>query len=594
MRLSFPPDLARYQWLYLLTPILIIILVLGLCYQLVPDKADNAQPSLGKSAYVRAQGRQLVQNGSPVLLKAVSFSNFYSASVGKNGFSLQDSKHHAETDFQNVRDLGFNTIRFAFNGTWHQSDPVAFWQWLDKNVGWAEKYGVQLILDLHVPIGGFWLAPNSPDADYSLWTDPALRQNNIDLWRLIAERYRDRPAIAAYELLNEPVTDDTTGDQWRDLAADLVKAVREMDQNHLIVIGALYGTNRRYTARESDYQFLVDDDNVVYDFHFYQPLEFTHQNAPWVDRPLGDGGVYPDFRTPIPTGNQVWALNSQANSPRLEEGDTDWADFHSKWTQITSPDVVAGLPVIMMRGAVRGVGEFDNIRVYEYDRASNRVTQLISEPLTREGIWQWWPWDSSESEEHQPQFLRSETSGSNDRNSLTISRQAPRDSTSGWSSDDHWFKVVPGNLYKVIGSLRGSGIAFSEFDDDAFVGFELGFYKNPKDADKRAFHFRNRSYLEDEFLKFYQFGIQNNVPMSVLEFGTMSHTVTSTGKGGDLWVSDIFDILRQYDTSFAIWNYHGESMGLYLSDNLSLPDQPNERLIEVLREKLSDWGATAG
>ncbi|MCP5086162.1 MAG: glycoside hydrolase family 5 protein [Rhodobacteraceae bacterium] len=591
MRLSLLTDSTRSQWLLLLSPILTLLALLGLCYVLglfgSDDNAQRAIRSVNKNDFIHANGRLLELNGQPVLLKAVSFSNYYSARIGNGGFSLLGSKHHAEADFKQVRMLGFNTIRFAFNGNWHQADPVAFWEWLDQNVFWAEKHDLKLVLDLHVPIGGFWLAPNDPNIDYSLWNDPTTLQQNTDLWRLIAKRYHDRPAIAAYELLNEPVTDDATGNQWRVLAADLVKAVREVDKNHLLVISSLYGTNRKYTSRKADYQFLVDDNNVVYDFHFYLPIEYTHQNAPWVDRPLGDGGIYPDFRTPIPTGHQVWALSSKASDPRLDTGDTDWADFQSDWTHINNPDIVAGLPVIKMHGAVSGVGEFDNVRVYEYDPATNRVTQLIDEPLASVGIWQWWPWDSSEAETHKPEFLRNETSGFNDRYSLVINRKSPRNSTSGWSSDDHWFKATPGRLYKVTGSMRGSGITYAALDNEAFIGFELDFYKNPEDSSKQAFHFRDRSYLEDEFLKFYEFGARNDVPMSVLEFGTMAATVTEK-KGGDRWVSDMLDILHQHDTSFAFWNYHGGSMGLYLSDDDSPPDQPNRRLLEVLREKLKD------
>ena len=33
-------------------------------------------------------------------------------------------------DFARVRELGFNSIRFAFNGNWHRDDPRAFWRWL--------------------------------------------------------------------------------------------------------------------------------------------------------------------------------------------------------------------------------------------------------------------------------------------------------------------------------------------------------------------------------------------------------------------------------------------------------------------------------
>ena len=86
----------------------------------------------------------------------------------------------------------------------------------------------------------------------------------------------------------------------------------------------------------------------------------------------------------------------------------------------------------------------------------------------------------------------------------------------------------------------------------------------------------------------YQFGAENNVPMSVLEFGVIRDTFEIDGRGGADWVSDMLDIFLKYDVSFSLWNYHGSSMGIFLSSFGSEPDKPNTELIEILKEKLGD------
>lgn len=132
-------------------------------------------------------------------------------------------------------------------------------------------------------------------------------------------------------------------------------------------------------------------------------------------------------------------------------------------------------------------------------------------------------------------------------------------------------------------------VSYSSFDTDdpAFIGLELDFYANPRGSDTRRFLFRNREYLEYQFLKMYQFGVHHNVPMSVMEFGTMGRTFDVEGKGGENWVADMLRIFEKYDTSFSLWNYHGSSMGIFRSEVGMEPAQPNTKLIATLKENLS-------
>jgi aryl-phospho-beta-D-glucosidase BglC (GH1 family) len=64
-----------------------------------------------------------------------------------------------------------------------------------------------LILDLHAAPGGQGNDLNIADRDStkpSLWQSEANRTKTIELWRTLAERYKDEPNIGAYDILNEP------------------------------------------------------------------------------------------------------------------------------------------------------------------------------------------------------------------------------------------------------------------------------------------------------------------------------------------------------------------------------------------------------
>ncbi len=538
-------------------------------------------------AFVRAEGRILVRNGSAFRLKSVGFSNYYTFDLGEGGFSLDRSRHHAEGDFERVRALGFNSVRFAINGNWYREDPRAFWRWLDRNVGWAEAHGVLLTLDLHVPIGGDWLDA-SDRGDFRIWTDPDIRAQNLELWRRIAERYRDVTAIGGYDILNEAVTADATGDQWRQLAGDIARTIREVDPNHLLVVGALYGTDRQFTAFGPGSQFLIDDPNVVYDFHFYEPVEFTHQTAGWLERPIADGGRYPDPDRLIPTGEQVLLAESSIESRRLPAGRSGWEKYESDWVTVVDPAAVAGLPTVTMRGGARGAVQFDDLAVVEYDPLARTTRAVLTAPLSDKDIWDWWSWAHDGFEPAPQTFTRSETGGANDDFSLRIEGSVGRDGYLGWSSDSQWIRVTPGNRYRISGYMTGEGVAYSETAQaPGFIGLTLDIYGDPAGREGGGFLARDREFLEFRFLDLFEFGRVHGVPMSVMEFGTIRNTFEVPDKGGAAWVADMLDIFEDHDVSFSLWNYHGPSMGLFLSDDGSAPSEPNQVLIDVLKAHLT-------
>jgi aryl-phospho-beta-D-glucosidase BglC (GH1 family) len=255
--------------------------------------AALAASCYGAGDFIRRSGRNLVvgRDNSLISLRGICFGN----NVWSNP-PVPPANHHGEKDFERVKAMRMNVIRFYLNYRLFEDDARPYeykqsgWEWLDKNIAWAKKYGVYLILNMHVPQGGY----QSGGEGMALWDDPENQPRLTALWRAIAERYKNEPVIAGYDILNEPYVSKSM-DQWESLAGRLVSSIRKADKNHLIIVEKLdMIKGGDWRGWEQPNYFLVKDQNVMYTFHFYSPGSYTHQYTPWTDLRDKDGGKYPD------------------------------------------------------------------------------------------------------------------------------------------------------------------------------------------------------------------------------------------------------------------------------------------------------------
>ena len=80
----------------------------------------------------------------------------------------------------------------------------------------------------------------------------------------------------AFELLNEIVNAESA-ESWNRIAANAVAAIRSVAQKNYILIGGIHHNG-------ADGVPLLDapaDSRIVYNFHCYEPIVFTHQTASW-------------------------------------------------------------------------------------------------------------------------------------------------------------------------------------------------------------------------------------------------------------------------------------------------------------------------
>ena len=150
---------------------------------------------------------------------------------------------------------------------------------IDRAVGWCRKYGLRVVLDLHKTAGYSFDAAHH---ESGFFQSEAYQNRFYRLWEGLASRFND-PDRIAFELLNE-VTDASVIGEWNRIAAECIRRIRKTAPRSLILVGS-YWNNSPDAVKDLD---LPADDRVIYNFHCYDPLIFTHQGATWIPDPEFD------------------------------------------------------------------------------------------------------------------------------------------------------------------------------------------------------------------------------------------------------------------------------------------------------------------
>ncbi len=196
----------------------------------------------------------------------------------------------SEKDIADLSGWGVGHIRLSFPAEplMNVKPPFEFnetsFEKLGKILDICEKYKIGVIIDPHKYPGTShqWTMLGNDE----FWTDFKWHEKVISVWERIARECAPRgDVVAGYALLNEPaLPHNRSKNSPSDLNLfykKLVSAIRKIDTNHTIILSA----PRLGTAggQDSDYvdglKYLetVNDKNLCYEIHMYQPMSFTHQ-----------------------------------------------------------------------------------------------------------------------------------------------------------------------------------------------------------------------------------------------------------------------------------------------------------------------------
>lgn len=227
----------------------------------LPAAAQNRSADV-QTAFTRAQH----------LRRGINVSHWFSQNPGDYSARHTDTETTPD-DIAVIAKLGFDNVRLSIDAVPLEQFPrnaeglnADFVSRLDRAVDTILADGMAVTIDVH------------PEDSYK----QAMRADNsaVDrfemLWRKLAAHYAGRdPDRVFFEILNEPEVNDPY--RWAGIQARIAAVIREVAPRQTII------------AAGPNYSDIVDlltmhplaDGNVIYNFHFYDPHEFTHQGAGW-------------------------------------------------------------------------------------------------------------------------------------------------------------------------------------------------------------------------------------------------------------------------------------------------------------------------
>ncbi len=221
----------------------------------------------------------------------------------------RDQARFQEKHFRLLREAGFQSVRVNLHAFRHM-DPAHGWAFqpawketLDWTVAQATAQGLQVILDLH---------------EFNSLGQDALGNKDkfLAFWKHLAAHCRDAPGSVVFEILNEP-NKALTPSLWNQFLKEALAIIRESNPTRNVIVGPAFWNS---IDRLAELELPADDRHLIVTVHYYKPMPFTHQGAPWTnekDKSGIDWGSDAERQTVKADFDKVSAWARQQNRPIL-------------------------------------------------------------------------------------------------------------------------------------------------------------------------------------------------------------------------------------------------------------------------------------
>ena len=329
------------------------------CGESDSTSSPNSPPDASTLSFLRAEGTQVVnEENQPVYLRGTNAGGWGAIEQWMSGFSKSyndeipircidhyttsqvfierfgkekakelwktyQENYWTEEDFQTCAEMGMTAIRLPFTYMNVDFDAISSlddagknydFSALDSFIEKAAEYGMYTILDMH----GAYGSQNGKDhsgqvfgaSKVDFYSNRQKQALTVNLWKAIAERYKDNPNVAGYDILNEPA--ETTGSgtlttekrHW-DVFDLIYDGIREVDQKHIIIIESCW--EGYHLPKPTLYGW----ENVMYSFHHYTGTDdyYSHTTS-WnskIDEIMSN-----DFNVPLHMGEFTCYSNPES------------------------------------------------------------------------------------------------------------------------------------------------------------------------------------------------------------------------------------------------------------------------------------------
>ena len=220
------------------------------------------------------------QVGGSLPVKAAAAGDQVQMKTRYRGVTIDGRR--TEKDFEDLKKWGVNLVRYHIYGRVPEieklplNDAEKYRRWLDlklqeldRTLEYCRKNDLKVIIALFNALGSTQTSLLSNTLTFT----PEAQDMLVWEWEKMAAKYKDNPTVCGYDILNEPLENNYSGQSgvldWDRLAERVAKAIRQIDPVKPIIIEPSgYGAS---------VYFLVDVPNVIYSVHFYSPQHYTHQ-----------------------------------------------------------------------------------------------------------------------------------------------------------------------------------------------------------------------------------------------------------------------------------------------------------------------------
>lgn len=314
--------------------VFMMLILTGCSKQAVDTIMSSTDDPLNNVPDVNKQNRKIS--------RGINLGNALEAPIeGEWGVMLKDDY------FRVIKEKGFNSVRIPIKWSAHTTDKAPyvidslFFQRIDWAVNQALSKGLSVIINLQ---------------HYDeLMQDPAKHKERfLAIWNLISEHYQSYSADLFFEVLNEP-NNQLTSSLWNEYLDEAISLIRKKNPFRTIIAGPASWNSMDYL---NSLYLPTKDKNIIVTYHYYNPMQFTHQGTAWV------------------TGSEEWLGNTWLGT--YEQMNSIIQDFDKTllWSKLS------GRPIYM--------GEFGTY--YRADMGSRaKWTSFIARQAEQRGFsWAYW------------------------------------------------------------------------------------------------------------------------------------------------------------------------------------------------------------
>lgn len=175
--------------------------------------------------------------------------------------------------FTRIKSQGFNHVRIPIRwdvpSRCSQNEPFtvnsAFLGRIKTVIDLALKENLFVIINMHHHEAIF----TNPDGQKTKF---------LSQWNQIATFFKDYNSRLLFEVMNEP-NSNLTPEKWNTYFADALKEIRKTNPTR----GVLMGTANWGGLGSVSSLKIPADNNLILTIHYYDPFNFTHQGADWVN-----------------------------------------------------------------------------------------------------------------------------------------------------------------------------------------------------------------------------------------------------------------------------------------------------------------------